>query len=284
MKNQLKKNLIDLAFVLINLAMTTIACLFLSEVNIIFRVLAVLSFLLLCILIPSISEKYKSAYRLLITISIFLSIVLITYVILDAVGLLSYFKDFEKIKEIILSTKQWGVIVFLLISILQIVILPIPAAITILIGVAIYGMFWSFVLSTVATYIGSIIAFALGRTFGKRLVYWIFGQEQTEKYAKLISSKGKGLFVIMLLLPFFPDDLLCMVAGISSMSKKFFLISMMITRPVMIAITAFFGSGKIIPFNGWGIPVWIVLIAITIIILVITFIKSKNSKNKNSAA
>ncbi len=136
--------------------------------------------------------------------------------------------------------------------------LPLPAALTIVLGVAIYGPTVSFVLSTIGTIIGSIISFMLGKVFGRRLCNWMFGAEQTEKYAKLLNEKGRFLFIIMLLFPAFPDDMLCMVAGITDMSYLYFTVVCTLTRPVMIGLTAYLGSG-VIPFEGWGIPVWIAL-------------------------
>lgn len=276
-----KRAITDLGFTLLNLAMTVASCFLLNDLTMLIRVGAVLAFLLLCVLIPSLSDRLQAFRKMLMTVSVFLSLFLTAYIILDLTGWIYYLQDFDVIKEFILSTKQWGVIVYLLLTIFQVVVLPIPAAVTILIGEAIYGAFWAFVLSTVGTYIGAIIVFCLGRTFGKRLASWMFGEEKTEKYTKLLGEKGKWLFVIMLLFPFFPDDLLCMTAGISKMSTKFFLISMMLTRPVMIALTAFFGGGDIIPFKGWGIPVWIgIFAAVATLFVVITVVRKRIEKGR----
>ncbi|MBQ4535815.1 MAG: hypothetical protein IJA22_03195, partial [Clostridia bacterium] len=57
----------------------------------------------------------------------------------------------------------------------------------------------------------------------------------------------------------FPDDILCLVAGTTAISFRFFIITMLIARPIGILTTSFIGSGTLIPFSGWGIPVWIVL-------------------------
>ena len=59
--------------------------------------------------------------------------------------------------------------------------------------------------------------------------------------------------------------MLCLVAGISSMSYKYFITVICLTRPIMIAFYSFFGSGSIIPFSGWGIPVWIALFCLAFV-------------------
>lgn len=66
-------------------------------------------------------------------------------------------------------------------------------------------------------------------------------------------------------LTIFPDDTLCIVAGTTAMNFKFFALSVLFARPLTIAFISFFGSGKIIPYKGWGIPVWIGIIAVCIL-------------------
>ena len=85
------------------------------------------------------------------------------------------------------------------------------------------------------------------------------GEARTEKYSEQFGTRGNILFVLMQLLPFFPDDILCMVAGLSSMSLRFFTVTMVLTRPVFLAAVCFLGSGTIIPFSGWRIPVWVAI-------------------------
>ena len=100
----------------------------------------------------------------------------------------------------------------------------------------------------------------------------------------LVNEKGRFLFVIMLLFPFFPDDVICLVAGITTMSFRYFIITVSLTRPVMIAFMCYFGSGTIIPFKGWGIPVWIsIFVAVIILFFVVNKIKKKIMANKNTA-
>lgn len=219
----------------------------------------------LCAIAIAPFETREKPIRVLFITALCLSLLVAAYIVLERTDTLSAFTDFEQIKRYILSTGKWGVLVFVALTIFQVVVLPIPAPITILIGVAIYGSVMSFILSTIGTIIGSVISFALGKIFGKRLICWMVGKETTEKYAELLNKKGRFLFVLMLLFPVFPDDMLCMVAGMTAMTYKYFFVACCLTRPVMIAFTCFLGSGNLIPFEGWGIPVWIALFCIMIV-------------------
>lgn len=184
-------------------------------------------------------------------------VVLAVFFILNLTGLFSSLSDMNKIKDMIVGSGGFGIALCFLLIIANVVILPAPSVVFYLAITAVYGSWLSFVICYVATVLGSIIAFTIGRKFGKKAVVWCIGKEDTEKYSNLLSKKGKVPFLVMQLLPFFPDDILCMVAGLSNMSYKFLILSMIFIRPIYIAFVCFLGTGEIIPFSGWGIAVWI---------------------------
>ena len=55
------------------------------------------------------------------------------------------------------------------------------------------------------------------------------------------------------------------------MSYRFFIITNLITRPISLIVICFLGSGQLIPFSGWGIPIWIVLVVLALIVLYLSF-------------
>lgn len=228
-----------------------------------------------------IDEQYTHARRTALVVFVSVMLIVCAYILYEKTGLSQKFTDFDALKKFILDSGFWGVAIFLGLTLFQVVVLPVPAALTIVLGVAIYGPTASFILSTVGTIAGSLIAFSLGKIFGRRLCNWMFGEENTDKYARLLDERGRWLFAIMLLFPAFPDDMLCTIAGITNMSYAYFTVVCVITRPVMIAVTAYLGSG-IIPFSGWGIPVWAGIIALFVFILiVIARFKSKLTRAKS---
>lgn len=203
------------------------------------------------------------------------------FVIVAVVALISEFahlneyptdeEKISKLTEIIKSTGGWGMVIYVIVQILQVVILPLPAAVCYIPGSLIWGPLVSTLLASLGVLLGSVIAYVIGRFFGKKVVIWIAGKKTCEKYSKIIGKKGKGIFVLMQILPFFPDDILCMVAGMTSMNFPFFLITMVFVRPFVIAAYCYLGSGTLIPFSGWGIPVWIAIFAVCIVLAVLSF-------------
>lgn len=285
-KKSVKTLIAKIVLVMLCIGMSVLAYVFLLHLPKFVMVILIAVFSSLGVAIACVNEKkYESIYKILLFSIIASAVLLITYIILDRTGTLDKISSFEVLKQLILDTKQWGIITFLLLTVFQVVVLPIPSMITILIGVAIYGPLWSFVLSTIGTLIGSIIAFMLGKVFGKKLVTWMIGKEKTEKYAEVLNDKGRFAFILMLVFPCFPDDILCLVAGISSMTYKYFIIAVCLTRPIMIAFYSFFGSGSIIPFSGWGIPVWIALFCVALVAFLLLnklkeYLLNKYKKNK----
>lgn len=205
-------------------------------------------------------ELFKSAFVCNVVTFIFV----LTFFLLNVFGLFDSFKDLEKIKKLIVDSGAYGYIIYVLLQLFQVIILPAPGFIFYLAGTAIYGPVVAFSVSYASVVLGSVIAFYIGRLFGKPVVYWCVGKETTDKYVDLLGNKGNVLFVLMQILPFFPDDILCMVAGLTKMSFKFFFIVMLIVRPIYIGAVCFLGTGDLIPFSGWGIYVWIAIFLLLI--------------------
>ncbi len=221
----------------------------------------------------------KSLFVLTVCLFIFIAIIITT----NQVAHLDKYPDdsakIERIVEIINSSGSFGKIVYILLQVLQVVVLPLPAVIFYIPGAMIWGPLSATILASIGVLTGCIISFFVGRIFGKKVAIWIIGKEQTEKYCEILGKNGKFPFVMMQILPFFPDDILCIIAGLSSMSFTFFIISMTIIRPIIIAIYCFFGSGVIIPFSGWGIPVWIAIFAVIIVLSVLYFKNREKIEN-----
>ena len=135
--------------------------------------------------------------------------------------------------------------------------------------------------SLIGIMLGSIFAFFLGKKIGRPFVNWIFNDKETVDYY-LNNLKGKEIVVLffMFLLPFFPDDALCSIAGIMPISYPLFIAMQLITRSISILATLLFMSGEIIPYHGWGLVILIIIGIASIILFIIAY---KNSEKINNA-
>lgn len=230
-------------------------------------------------------------YKLSITIWFIMAIVAIVFIIFYFCGWIKFFEDPDVIKQIILDSGIWGILVFFVLQFLQVMVAFIPSMVTTLVGVAIFGPLVASLVSVAGILLGSFVAFFIGRYLGRKVVVWIAGEEQTEKYCELLNKKGKFLLILMFLFPVFPDDMLCFIAGVTTMSFRFYFFTVIFTRPISIFVTAFLGSGQLIPYSGWGLVVWPILIALLVIVFILSwkyqekienYIISKFDKIKNN--
>ena len=183
----------------------------------------------------------------------------------------------EQIQDMISAYGAWGPIVFILFTFLQVTFIPIPFVVSILAGNLLFGFWGSFFYSLIGTVLGSVFAFILGRKIGRPFVNWAFGDaEAVDKYLKQAHGKEFVVFFFMFLLPFFPDDALCALAGLTNLNNRQFGFILAISRPITILGNLILWTGEVIPYNGWGL----VLIIAAVILTVVSFLLSMKYSDK----
>ncbi len=194
-------------------------------------------------------------YKCLITAYLLLIFFAAILLVLLKTGFFEIVRDAEAFQSYLERTGGWMRVAFISLQFLQVVILPIPSAVTVVAGAALFKPFWGSVYSLIGIVLGSLAAFLIGRYAGNRVVAWMIGKETLEKWMKKIKGKDKLFLTAMFLLPVFPDDVLCFVAGMSSMSVWYFLIVIVISRVLAIFTTSY--SVTLIPFDTWwGLTIW----------------------------
>lgn len=214
--------------------------------------------------ITFLKHKKEIMYKSFFLVVLCVFIIVITLYLLKTTGFLNKFDSIESFREYIHSFGNNAVILFVVIQFLQVVVLPIPAFITVGAGVLLFGPFLGAIYSCLGIISGSIVAFYIGRIFGFKVAKWLVGEDSLKKGLKTIEGKDKILLTFMFLFPFFPDDILCFVAGITTMSKSFFITMIIITRIVSVFASSFSMNNNLIPYDTWwGILLWALFILFT---------------------
>lgn len=179
---------------------------------------------------------------------------------------------------------------FITLQFLQVIILPIPSSVSTVVGGALFGAFLGSIYSLIGIIPASLLAFFIGRYAGFELVLWICGKDSFVSALKLVKGKDTAILTLMFLLPLFPDDVLCFVAGLSSMNVWYFCIMITLSRALQVFSTSYLLTGGLIPFNTWwGILIWVILALFVAFLFYISFKKgdkiekflvSKFMKNK----
>lgn len=225
--------------------------------------LALIIALLLTYIIFYIFDK-KAIYRLILCVLIFLCIAGAVFFAVCATGIIGKITSIEALRDYISEFGNWAVILFILFCFLQVIILPVPGSVTVAAGVALFGPLKCSIFSFIGITLGSIVAFAIGRVIGEKAVKWIVGEDTLKKWLEKLKGKDYLILSIMFLLPLFPDDVLCFVAGLSSMTWPYFIVMIVITRVTSILATSY--SVGLIPFTTWwGIMIWLIIAALVVL-------------------
>ncbi len=224
--------------------------------------------------------KKEIVYKILSLFVVLIFLFIISLYLLKSTGLLDKFDSVEKFRLYIHSFGNGAVFLFILIQFLQVVVLPIPAFITVGAGVLLFGPFWGALYSSIGIITGSLVAFFIGRIFGFKVAKWLVGEDNLKKGLETIKGKDKLILTFMFLFPFFPDDILCFVAGITTMSKSFFLLMIVVTRVISIFASSYSMNNSIIPYNTWwGILIWILFFTFAFITMLILYKKGDAIEN-----
>ncbi len=205
-----------------------------------------------------------------ITFYILLSFSVSVCFILQKTGFFEVVKSPERLQEYLEKSGALMPIFYTVLQFLQVVVLPIPSIVSTVAGVALFGAFKTTVYSLIGILLGSFLAFFIGRKWGNRAVSWIVGEDTLKKWQRKLKGKDNLFLTAMFLLPLFPDDILCFLAGISSMSTKYFLTVITLSR--ILAITATCYSFDFIPFNTWwGIMLWVIFFVGIILLFILVY-------------
>lgn len=201
----------------------------------------------------------QAVFRLIIAGIALVAIVFVCLLIYENTSLKELVQDIDSLQKLIDGAGIWGPLVFIVLQFLQVVILPIPSTLSIAAGIVCFGNVECFFYSMIGILLGSVTAFYIGRFLGYKVVAWLVGKETLDEWLEKLKGKDKFFLSAMFLLPLFPDDVLCFVAGLSSMSILFFLVVQLVARTLAIGATCFIAG--VIPFNTWwGILIWSILL------------------------
>lgn len=127
---------------------------------------------------------------------------------------------------------------FILIQIVQVVYPVIPGGLTCVLGHVVFGPFLGFIYNTIGIFIGSLVSFMLARKYGAQFAKIFVSDDTYNKYIPCL-DKGKyfeRFLAAAFILPGFPDDFLCMVAGLGKMSLRKFTAIFLLAKPVTLYI------------------------------------------------
>lgn len=176
--------------------------------------------------------KHKKLLKVLATILALVAIGVGLYFLLRHLGV----TDQASLQRIIKSAGAWGPIVFFLLQVSMAVLLSVVPGTNltflILAGTIFDNIFLAVFLALLGVWTSSILLFVVGDTLGEKVAIKLVGADDLKKAQDLIDTKSKIYLPIMFLFPFFPDDALCLTAGMTKMKYRYFIPMVMVFRSI----------------------------------------------------
>ena len=171
-------------------------------------------------------------------------------------GILKMLNSPEELRRMIGDAGPLAGAVYFVLQMLTVIIAPIPSNVTMLAGALALGFFNALVLGVLAVILGSVLIFLAARKLGQKSVRKLLDRGVMDKYLPIVQEKQEMFLFLTMLFPFFPDDVICMLAGLTQMPMARFVLIMALARPWGLAFAALLGGG-VIHLPVWG---WIVLV------------------------
>jgi len=138
--------------------------------------------------------------------------------------------DQERIRSWVEQLGAWAPLAIIFLEMVQALLAPIPGQAIEAVSGYLYGPFLGTLFPMIGMAIGSFIIFQLSRRFGRPLVIKLLGERSTARLDDLVRRGGAPFFFLIWLLPFAPDDLACVAAGLTPMPSRQFMVLMLLGR------------------------------------------------------
>jgi len=131
----------------------------------------------------------------------------------------------------------------LAILVAQAVLLPIPAMAPAAASGFLFGPWVGTLLAVAGVTAGSVLAFLLARALGRPWVVRLLSPELLARLDKLVHRRGAAALFLIFLIPFLPDDAACLVAGLSPIPFRLFLVLLVLGRSPAVVVASLTGAG-----------------------------------------
>lgn len=158
------------------------------------------------------------------------------------------------VKDYIESFTPYSHIAFFLVQLFSVVLAPIPSNLTATAGGVLFGTWPAFFMTAGAVLGGSVLVFYLARLLGRPFAERLVSRRVSERYLELIRSKRDAFLVLAFLFPYFPDDVLCILAGLTDVPAKRFVLIVLLTRPWGLLFASALGGAAI------RMPLWLLVL------------------------
>lgn len=162
-------------------------------------------------------------------------------------------RSLDDLRAYIVRFAPYSHLLFFLLQFLSVVLAPIPSNITAAAGGVLFGTWPAFLLTFGAVTAGSLLVFWMARMLGRDFADKVVSQKLSEKYQTVLRVKAPVFLTLAFLFPFFPDDILCILAGLTELSFCRFALIVLLARPWGLLFASALGGASL------GLSPWVMV-------------------------
>lgn len=157
-----------------------------------------------------------------------------------------------------------GPVILFLLLLGQVFIAFIPGHAIVVAAGYLYGAPTTIMVVAASTIMGSQIAFCLARRYGRPLIHKLASPKTVDHWDRLAGNCGPLFFFFTFVLPVFPSDLMCYVAGLGKVSPKAFFAANFSGRLLSTIVMTLIGA------YGFHPPLWFWILFLASLIVILT--------------
>lgn len=162
------------------------------------------------------------------------------------------FSDQELLREWVAGFGPLGPLVSIALNTAQVLLAPIPGQFINVVNGYLYGLWMGTLYSLAGLTLGTALAMALSRRFGRPLVEKLVGVHTLARWDRLTARQGPVFFFLVFLFPLLPDDVACFVIGLSPLPIPRMLLLATLGRLPGLIFACWLGAyATILPWWSW---------------------------------
>jgi len=163
-----------------------------------------------------------------------------------------FFGDQERVREWVASFGPCAPLVSIALNTAQVLLAPIPGQFVGVMNGYLYGVWLGTLYSMTGLLIGTALAMALGRWFGRPLIERLVNPEQLARWDRITHRQGPLFFFLIFLVPSLPDDLVCFLVGLSPLALPRMIVLATIGRLPGVFVSCWVGAcATELPWWAW---------------------------------
>lgn len=136
------------------------------------------------------------------------------------------FSSIADLQQFIKNFGSFAIVAFVIVQAIQPIIPFLPGGIATIVGILMFGNIPGILYSYIGLVLGEIGLFLLVRRFGPKFARLVLSEKNFEKFETTLQNRTqdiKKLLIVCFIFPFLPDDLICLVAGMTELSLQKYL-------------------------------------------------------------